>query len=60
MRKGDSWEKLEAELGVNTVEALMFHNQVNYSDYLAEGMKLYYPLGFRTRNMPDSEVSDKK
>ncbi|WP_238327361.1 hypothetical protein, partial [Rodentibacter pneumotropicus] len=60
VRKGDSWEKLEAELGVNTVEALMFHNQVNYSDYLAEGMKLYYPLGFRTRNMPDSEVSDKK
>ncbi|WP_256843190.1 hypothetical protein, partial [Rodentibacter pneumotropicus] len=60
VRKGDSWEKLEAELGVNTVEALMFHNQVNYSDYLAEGMKLYYPLGFRTRNMPDSEVLDKK
>ncbi|OOF67689.1 hypothetical protein BKG95_06740 [Rodentibacter pneumotropicus] len=60
VRKGDSWEKLEVELGVNTVEALMFHNQINYSDYLAEGMKLYYPLGFRTRNMVDSEVSDKK
>ncbi|WP_244149142.1 hypothetical protein [Rodentibacter mrazii] len=60
VRKGDSWEKLEAELGVNTVEALMFHNQINYSDYLAEGMKLYYPLGFRTRNTVDSEVSEKK
>ena len=49
VRKGDTWSGLEAKLGINKVEALMFHNRMKYSDQLVEGTKLYYPLGFRTK-----------
>ncbi|MBN6063290.1 LysM peptidoglycan-binding domain-containing protein [Aggregatibacter actinomycetemcomitans] len=60
VRKGDTWERLEAELGVNTVEALILHNRMSYSDQLVEGAKLYYPLGFRTRNEMGSNTAKKK
>ena len=46
VRKGDTWSKLEIELGVSTVEALMLHNRMKYSDKLVEGAKLYYPWDF--------------
>ena len=49
VRKGDTWSDLEAKLGINKVEALMFYNRMEYSDQLVEGTKLYYPLGFRTK-----------
>jgi hypothetical protein len=49
VRKGDTWSGLEAKLGINKVEALMFYNRMSYSDQLVEGAKLYYPLGFRTK-----------
>lgn len=49
VRKGDTWSGLEAKLGINKVEALMFYNRMEYSDQLVEGTKLYYPLGFRTK-----------
>ena len=59
VRKGDTWSKLEIELGVSTVEALMLHNRMKYSDKLVEGAKLYYPLGFRTRNDASRSLSKK-
>lgn len=59
VRKGDTWSKLEIELGVSTVEALMLHNRMTYSDKLVEGAKLYYPLGFRTRNDASRSLSKK-
>ena len=59
VRKGDTWSKLEIELGVSTVEALMLHNRMKYSDKLVEGAKLYYRLGFRTRNDASRSLSKK-
>ena len=59
VRKGDTWSKLEIELGVSTVEALMLHNRMKYSDKLVEGAKLYYPLRFRTRNDASRSLSKK-
>ena len=60
VRKGDTWSGLEAKLGINKVEALMFYNRMSYSDQLVEGAKLYYPLGFRTRNEMGSNKARKK
>ncbi|OOF60663.1 hypothetical protein, partial [Rodentibacter sp. Ppn85] len=60
VRKGDTWDSLEVKLGGDAAEALIFYNRTIYSGSLVEGTKLYYPLGFRTRNVFSQQVLKKK